>query len=316
MENKKALITGITGQDGSYLAELLLSKGYEVHGVIRPVSKPNLENISGLSVRLHYGDLLDQARLIELVEEIGPDEVYNLGAQSHVGRSFESPIATMEATGIGCLHMLEATRRVKGAKFYQASSSEIFGESQTPQNEQTRFHPRSPYAIAKAYAFYMTQNYRERGMFAVNGILFNHESERRPEQFVSRKISKAVARIKLGLQHELHLGNAYARRDWGYAPEYVEAMWRMLQIRDPQDLVIATGQTHSVRDFVHAAFTCIGIRDYEKHVKYGCDVRPTDVSDLMGDASTAARVISWAPQVRFTELVVRMIAHDLVQEGK
>ena len=269
---KRALITGITGQDGSYLTELLLEKGYEVHGVVRRSSSFNTERLDhlyrdpherGVNLYLHYGDLNDASSLQSIVSEVQPAEVYNLGAQSHVRVSFDIPEYTGEVTALGAIRMLEAIRKVGvQCRFYQASSSELYGKVvETPQKETTPFHPRSPYAVAKAYAFYMVQNYREAyGMFAVNGILFNHESPRRGETFVTRKITRAVGRIKLGLQKELFLGNLDSKRDWGYAPDYVDAMWRMLQVEEPDDFVIGTGETHSVREFLEVAFGSRGSR--------------------------------------------------------
>src|SRR5450755_949123 len=293
---KTALVTGITGQDGSYLAELLLSKGYEVHGLIRRASTFNTERLdhiyqdphdSDVRLRLHYGDLHDGVGLVNLMRAVHPDEVYHLGAQSHVKVSFEMPDYTGDVTGVATIRLLEAIRASGiSTRFYQASSSEMFGSTPPPQNEETPFHPRSPYGAAKVYGYWVTVNYRESyGMFAVNGILFNHESERRGETFVTRKITRAVARIQAGLQEKLYLGNLDARRDWGYAPEYVEAMWRMLQTDEPDDFVIATGETHSVREFVQLAFDYAGL-DWEKYVEIDQRYfRPNEVDLLLGDAS-------------------------------
>jgi GDPmannose 4,6-dehydratase len=320
---KRALITGITGQDGSYLTELLLEKGYEVHGVVRRSSSFNTERIDhlyrdpherGVRLRLHYGDLNDASSLQSILAAAQPDEVYNLGAQSHVRVSFDIPEYTGEVTALGTIRMLEAIRKVGvGCRFYQASSSELYGKViETPQRETTPFHPRSPYAAAKAYAFYVTQNYREAyGLFACNGILFNHESERRGETFVTRKITRAVGRIKLGLQRELFLGNLDAKRDWGHAADYVDAMWRMLQQDRPDDYVIGTGETHSVREFLDLAFGRVNL-DWREFVhideRY---FRPAEVDLLLADASKAARELDWKPKVTFPELVARMVDADL-----
>jgi GDPmannose 4,6-dehydratase len=320
---KKALITGITGQDGSYLAELLLEKDYEVHGIIRRASSFNTARIDHLykdphinDVRLflHYGDIADSTNLIKLLYRIQPEEVYHLAAQSHVRVSFDIPEYTGDVTGLSTIRILEAMREtgVK-AKFYQASSSEMFGKvHQVPQTETTPFHPRSPYGAAKVYAFWATVNYRESyGMFAANGILFNHESPRRGETFVTRKITRAVARIKAGLQEKLYLGNLDAKRDWGYAREYVEAMWLMLQQDQPDDYVIATGKTHSVEEFLAQAFSQVNLdwHDYvELDPKY---LRPAEVDLLIGDASKAKRVLGWEPKVSFEELVQLMVDADV-----
>jgi len=319
---KKALITGITGQDGSYLAELLLSKGYEVHGAFRRASTPNTSRIDHLlanpeiaDVRLflHYGDLSDSSRLISLVTTIEPDEVYNLAAQSHVRVSFDEPELTGETTGLGSVRLLEALR-ITGipARFYQASSSEMFGASPPPQNEETSFYPRSPYGAAKVYSFWITKNYRESyGMFATNGILFNHESPRRGETFVTRKITKAVARISAGRQEKLYLGNLDAERDWGYAPEYVNAMWMMLQAKEPDDFVVATGTRYTVRDFASMAFGHVGL-DWEQYV--GFDeryLRPAEVDSLVGDSSKATRLTGWTPKVLTPELAKIMVDADM-----
>ncbi|MBY6437542.1 GDP-mannose 4,6-dehydratase [Rhodococcus kroppenstedtii] len=319
---KTALITGITGQDGSYLAELLLAKGYVVHGLIRRSSTFNTSRINhlyvdphdpGAKLFLHYGDLSDGARLITLMSEIDPDEVYNLAAQSHVRVSFDEPEHTGDTTGIGSIRLLEAVR-LAGVKcrFYQASSSEMFGASPPPQNEETLFYPRSPYGAAKVYSYWVTRNYREAyGLFAVNGILFNHESPRRGETFVTRKITRAVARIKAGLENDLYMGNLDAVRDWGYAPEYVEGMWRMLQADEPDDYVLATGGNYSVRDFLTTAFEHAGL-DWEKHVKFDERyLRPTEVDALVGDASKAERVLGWKPSVHTPDLAKIMVDADI-----
>jgi GDPmannose 4,6-dehydratase len=322
---KRALITGITGQDGSYLAELLLEKGYEVHGVIRRSSSFNTTRIEHLYLDphadrarlfLHYGDLADASGIQAIVQEVEPDEVYNLAAQSHVRVSFDTPEYTGDITGLGVLRILEAVRRTAPkARVYQASSSELFGKVvETPQRETTPFHPRSPYAAAKAYAFYMAQNYREAyGMFVTNGILFNHESERRGETFVTRKITRAAGRIKLGLQEKLFLGNLDAKRDWGHAADYVEAMWLMLQQDTPDDYVIGTGETHSVREFLDAAFEHAGL-DPSKHVEIDPKYfRPAEVDLLLADATKAREVLGWNPRITFSELVRRMVDHDTEQ---
>jgi len=320
---KRALITGITGQDGSYLAELLLEKGYEVHGVVRRSSTFNTERIDhlyrdphepGTRLFLHYGDLNDGSSLQSIVSAVRPDEVYNLGAQSHVRVSFDIPEYTGEVTGLGTLRLLEAIRKSGlQCRFYEAGSSEMFGKvAEVPQRETTPFHPRSPYGAAKAYAFYLTQNYREAyGMFAANGILFNHESERRGETFVSRKITRAVGRIKLGMQKELYLGNLDAKRDWGHACEYVEAIWRMLQQDQPDDFVIGTGETHTVREFLDLAFGHAGL-DWNDHVKVDPRYfRPAEVDILLADPSKAERVLGWKAKIAFPELVKRMVDSDL-----
>ncbi|WP_405065733.1 GDP-mannose 4,6-dehydratase [Kribbella sp. NBC_01510] len=319
---KKAFVTGITGQDGSYLAELLLAKGYEVHGLIRRASTFNTRRIDHLyedphakdkRLFLHYGDLTDGSRLVTLLASIQPSEVYHLAAQSHVRVSFDEPEYTGDTTGMGTTRLLEAIRMIGlDCRFYQASSSEMFGATPPPQNEETPFHPRSPYGAAKLYGYWMTRNYREAyDMFAVNGILFNHESPRRGETFVTRKITRAVAAIKLGRQDRLYLGNLDASRDWGYAPEYVEAMWRMLQHDNPADYVIATGTSYSVRDFVALSFAHAGL-DWEDYVDY--DVRyerPTEVDSLVGDASKATTELGWKAQVHVPELVRIMVDSDL-----
>ena len=349
---RKALITGITGQDGSYLAELLLSKGYKVHGLIRRSSTFNTERIDHIYVDphdseaklfLHYGDMTDSGQLTNLIYNVKPDEIYHLAAQSHVRVSFDMPEFTGDITGIGTTRLLEAIRR-SGIKtrFYQASSSEMFGDSPAPQNEETPFKPQSPYGAAKVYAYWMVRNYREGyGMFAVNGILFNHESPRRGETFVTRKTTRALARIKFGLQDKLYLGNLEAKRDWGYAPDYVEAMWLMLQQKEPDDFVIATGETHSVKEFVNLAFAHAGIeiewkgksksekgiirslasnlQPLPSNMKVGdCLIeidpryfRPLDVEFLQGDASKAKKKLKWEPKVRFKEMVKIMVDSDI-----
>ena len=323
MPTKKALITGITGQDGSYLAELLLDKGYEVHGLIRRASTFNTRRIehlyvdpheSGARLFLHYGDLTDGTRLVTLLSSIEPDEVYHLAAQSHVRVSFDEPEYTGLTTGLGTTRLLEAIRASGLAtRFYQASSSEMFGATPPPQNEATPFHPRSPYGAAKVYSYWMARNYREAyGMFAVNGILFNHESPRRGETFVTHKITRAVAAIAAGQQEHLYLGNLDAVRDWGYAPEYVDAMWRMLQADEPDDYVVATGTAYSVRDFVQFAFEHAGL-DWEKHVRFDERyLRPSEVDALIGDASKAKQVLGWEPKVLTPELARIMVDADRV----
>jgi GDPmannose 4,6-dehydratase len=318
----RAFITGITGQDGSYLAELLLAKGYEIHGLIRRSSTFNTDRIDHLykdfhdpqaRVFLHYGDLSVSGHLTALLHEIKPDEIYNLGAQSHVRVSFDLPEYTGDVTGLGTLRILEAIRKTGiKTRFFQASSSEMFGDAPAPQNEETPFRPRSPYAAAKVYSYWMVRNYREGyRMFAANGILFNHESPRRGETFATKKITRALARIKLGLQDKLYLGNLEAKRDWGYSPEFVEAMWLMLQEDRPDDYVIATGETHSVKDFLEEAFAYAGLdwRDYvEIDPRY---FRPLEVEFLRGDASKAKRQLNWEPKVKFKELVMIMVDADL-----
>jgi GDPmannose 4,6-dehydratase len=319
--NRRAFITGITGQDGSYLAELLLAKGYEVHGVIRRSSSFNTGRIDHLlrdrhdpeaRLFLHYADLSDGSALAALLSRTKPHEVYNLCAQSHVRVSFDIPEYTGDITGLGAVRLLEAMREAGlDARFYQASSSELFGSSAPPQSEATPFRPRSPYAAAKAYAYYVTVNYREAyGLFACNGILFNHESERRGETFVTRKITRAVGRIKHGLQKELYLGNLDARRDWGHAEDYVEAMWRMLQQDTPDDFVIGTGEAHTVREFLQLAFAHAGL-DPAPYVKLDPRyLRPSEVDVLCADVSKARTALGWVPRVTFTELVRRMVDHD------
>jgi GDPmannose 4,6-dehydratase len=319
---KKAFVTGITGQDGSYLAELLLAKGYEVHGLIRRASTFNTRRIDHLyedphakdkRLFLHYGDLTDGSRLVTLLASIQPAEVYHLAAQSHVRVSFDEPEYTGDTTGMGTTRLLEAIRMIGlDCRFYQASSSEMFGATPPPQNEDSPFSPRSPYGAAKLYSYWMTRNYREAyDMFAVNGILFNHESPRRGETFVTRKITRAVAAIKVGRQDRLYLGNLDACRDWGYAPEYVEGMWRMLQHDTPADYVIATGTSYSVRDFVSLAFGHAGL-DWEQYVDYDRRyVRPTEVDSLVGDASKATTELGWKAQVHVPELVQIMVDADV-----
>jgi GDPmannose 4,6-dehydratase len=319
----KALITGITGQDGSYLAEQLLEKGYEVHGIVRRSSSFNTDRIdhlyrdpheSGVQLFTHHGDLSDSVSLTKLLYEVQPDEIYHLGAQSHVRVSFDIPEYTFDITGAGTLRILDAIREsgITKARFYQASSSEMFGAAPAPQSESTPFHPRSPYAVAKVAAYWATVNYREAyGMFAVNGILFNHESPRRGETFVTRKITRALARIKAGLQEKLFLGNLDAKRDWGYAPDYTDAMWRMLQAGEPEDFVIATGETHSVREFLELAFEHAGL-DWEPHVEIDPRYfRPSEVDELLGDASKAQERLGWQTTVGFEELVRIMVDADV-----
>lgn len=324
---KKALITGITGQDGSYLAEFLLKKGYEVHGIVRRSSSFHTERIGHITPQkqhkenlfLHYGDLTDTSSLARLIERINPHEIYNLGAQSHVRISFDVPLYTADVTGLGTLRLLEAIReaRVK-TKFYQAASSEMFGKVlETPQKEDTPFYPRSPYGVAKVMAFWMTRNYREAyGLHASNGILFNHESPRRGENFVTRKICISIAEILAGKREKIYLGNIDASRDWGYAPEYVEAMWLMLQQDKPDDYVIATGETHTVREFLEEAFRLTGIKDWKKYVvidkRY---YRPTEVDLLIGDASKARKKLGWKPKTTFKELVRIMLEAECKKLG-
>ncbi|MBN1972918.1 MAG: GDP-mannose 4,6-dehydratase [Sedimentisphaerales bacterium] len=319
---KKALITGITGQDGSYLVEFLLKKGYEVWGLIRRSSTFHTGRIDHLykdpheqpKLRLIYGDLTDGSNLSTIINEIKPDEIYNLGAQSHVRVSFDMPIYTVNTDALGTLRLLEAIRSCgKSVKFYQASSSEMFGKVvETPQTEKTPFYPRSPYACAKVYSYWQTVNYREAyGIFACNGILFNHESPRRGETFVTRKITRAAARIKLGLQDKLYLGNLDAKRDWGFAGDYIEAMWLMLQQEKPDDFVIATGQTHSVREFVEAVFQHLGM-DWREYVEIDKRYfRPTEVDLLLGDFSKAKNILNWEPKVTFERLVIMMTDADM-----
>jgi GDPmannose 4,6-dehydratase len=320
---KSALITGITGQDGPYLAELLLSKGYRVSGTVRRLSTPNMENIKDIAdkIELYSADLLDQSSMTDAIRKSEPDEVYNLAAQSFVKASWDQPVLTGEFTGIGVTRVLEAIRTVNPKiKFYQASSSEMFGKvTETPQRETTRFHPRSPYGVAKVYGHYITLNYRESyNMFACSGILFNHESPRRGIEFVTRKITNGVARIKLGKQDKLELGSLEPKRDWGFSGDYVEAMWLMLQQDQPDDYVIATGENHSVKEFVEESFKAAGIEDWEKYViadsaKY---TRPAEVDYLIGDASKANKVLGWKPKTSFKELVTMMVEADLEREAK
>ena len=319
---KRALVTGITGQDGSYLAELLLSKGYEVHGLIRRASTFNTDRIDHLykdyhdpeaRVYLHYGDLSVSGQLTDLLSAIQPDEIYNLGAQSHVRVSFDMPEYTGDITGLGTLRLLEAIRKTGiTTRFYQASSSEMFGAAPPPQSEETPFQPQSPYAAAKVYAYYVVRNYRQAyNLFACNGILFNHESPRRGETFVTRKVTRAATRIKLGLQKKLYLGNTKAKRDWGYAGDYVEAMWLMLQQDNPDDYVIALGETHSVSEFVEKVFQKLDM-DYHEYVEVDSRYfRPTEVDILLGDSSKAKKNLGWQPKVSFDALIDMMIAADM-----
>jgi GDPmannose 4,6-dehydratase len=319
--NKSALITGITGQDGSYLAELLLEKGYDVHGIIRRSSSFNTGRLEAIyqdrhepirNLFLHYGDLSDSSSLVNLLRDVEPDEVYNLGAQSHVKVSFETPEYTGDVTGLGTMRLLEALRASKiDTRYYQASTSELFGSTPPPQSETTPFHPRSPYGVAKIYAYWATVNYREAyDLFAVNGILFNHESPRRGETFVTRKITRAVARIQAGVQDKLYLGNLDAIRDWGYAPEYVEGMWRMLQADIPEDFVLATGVGATVGQFVEAAFVSAGL-DHTKHVEIDPSYyRPAEVDHLLGDATKAAQVLGWKATTHWDHLARLMVKAD------
>jgi GDPmannose 4,6-dehydratase len=319
---RRAFITGITGQDGSYLAELLLSKGYEVHGLIRRSSSFNTHRLDHLYIDahdpaakmfLHYGDLSDGARLVTLIDEIQPDEVYNLGAQSHVRVSFDEPEHTADTTGTGTVRLLEAIRQAGiQTKFYQASSSELYGATPPPQSETTPFYPRSPYAAAKLYSFWITKNYREAyGIFATNGILFNHESPRRGETFVTRKITRAVARIKAGTQKDLYLGNLDSVRDWGYAAEYVEGMWRMLQADEPDDFVLATGVGYTIREFLDASFGHVGL-DWQEFVKFDERyLRPTEVDALIGDPTKANTTLGWKPTIDGAALAKIMVDADI-----
>jgi len=324
---KSALITGITGQDGSYLAELLLGKGYEVHGIIRRSSSFNTERLDEIyedphvgsrRLFLHYGDLTDASALVNLLRDVRPDEVYNLGAQSHVKVSFETPEYTGDVSGLGAMRLLEAVRASRvDTRVYQASTSELFGSAPPPQSERTAFHPRSPYGVAKLYAFWATVNYREAyDMFAVNGILFNHESPRRGETFVTRKITRAVARIKAGIQERLYLGNLESTRDWGYAPEYVEGMWRMLQVSEPDDFVLATGVGATVEQFAEASFHVAGL-DHRDHVEIDPSYyRPAEVNYLLGDPARAEAVLEWRATTQWDELARIMVEADvqLVQD--
>ncbi|MFT4586383.1 MAG: GDPmannose 4,6-dehydratase [Candidatus Binatia bacterium] len=324
---KKALITGITGQDGSYLAELLLAKGYEVHGIIRRASTFNTGRLDSIyqdphtddqQLHLHYGDLSDASALARLIGRIGPNEIYNLAAQSHVRVSFDSPEYTTDITATGAVRLLEAIRETGvEARYYQASSSEMYGKvREIPQTETTPFYPRSPYGCAKVYAYWITTNYRESyGLHASNGILFNHESPRRGETFVTRKITRALARIKAGLQEKIFLGNLDAKRDWGFAKEYVEAMWLMMQQDEPDDYVIATGQTYSVREFLKAAFDYVGL-DFERHVAFDERyMRPAEVELLVGDYSKAKEKLGWEPKTGFEDLVKLMVDADMKELG-
>ncbi len=328
MSDKVALITGITGQDGSYLAELLLEKGYTVHGIIRRASTFNTARIDhlyedphvhGVKLFLHYGDLGDSSNLMRIVYDVKPDEVYNLAAQSHVRVSFDSPEFTGDVDALGTMRLLEAIR-LTGVKtrFYQASTSELYGKVQeVPQKETTPFYPRSPYAVAKLYAFWAVKNYREAyGLHASNGILFNHESPRRGETFVTRKITRAASRIKLGLQSDLYMGNINSLRDWGFAGDYVEGMWRMLQQDNPDDYVLATGEMHSVKEFLQEAFSYVGL-DWEKYTRHDSRYdRPSEVDQLLGDPSKAKRVLGWEPKVTFKGLVKMMMDSDLALAEK
>lgn len=316
---RKAIITGITGQDGSYLAELLLEKGYEVHGIVRRSSTETFERIAHLTdqVTLHQADLLDQLSIVEVFRTVRPDEVYNLAAMSFVPTSWKQPVLTGEFTAIGVTRVLEAIRLLdpKGIRFYQASSSEMFGKVQeVPQRESTPFYPRSPYGVAKVYGHWITVNYRESyGMYACSGILFNHESERRGKEFVTRKVTDGVARIKLGLAKELRLGNLDSRRDWGFAGDYVEAMWLMLQQNEPDDYVVATGETHSVQELVDVAFSAVGL-DWKKYVVLDpAFIRPAEVDLLIGDPTKAMTHLGWRPRVTFQGLVHRMVQADLLR---
>ena len=327
LSKKIALITGITGQDGSYLAEFLLKKGYEVHGIVRRASTFNTARINHLyqdphdknkKLFLHYGDLADAGTIRKVIYQIKPDEIYNLGAQSHVKVSFEIPEYTMDITGNGALRVLEAIRDFqndtgKKVKFYQASSSEMFGSSPPPQNEKTPLSPQSPYGAAKIFAYNMTNLYREAyGIFAVNGILFNHESPRRGETFVTRKITRAIARIKAGLDKKLYLGNINAKRDWGYAPEYMEAAWLMMQQPKPDDYVIGTGEVHTVREFVELAFKEAGFGNWKKYVEIDRQYyRPAEVNILLADSTKAKRVLKWQPKTKFKDLVKIMVWNDI-----
>jgi GDPmannose 4,6-dehydratase len=319
---KRAIITGITGQDGSYLADLLLAKGYEVHGMVRRASTETFDRINHLvgQVTLHQADLLDQLSIIDVFKDVRPHEVYNLAAMSFVPTSWKQPVLTGEFTAIGVTRVLEAIRLLdpRGIKFYQASSSEMFGKVQeVPQRETTPLYPRSPYGVAKVYGHYITVNYRESyGMFACSGILFNHESPRRGLEFVTRKVTDGVAKIKLGLARELRLGNLEAKRDWGFAGDYVKAMWLMLQQERPDDYVVSTGETHSVRELVEEAFGHVGL-DWQKYVVQDpALMRPAEVDLLVGDPSKARRVLGWAPEVDFRGLVRMMVEADLARLGK
>ena len=314
---KKALITGVNGMDGSYLADLLLEKGYEVYGMERRSSSKNRTNTGHLEGRVTFvnGDLTDQNSLVRCLRESDPDEVYNLGAQSFVGESWNTPEQTSDVTGMGCLRMLEAIREYgKDVKFYQASTSEMFGKMvENPANENTPFYPRSPYGVAKLYAHWMTKNYRESyDMFNVSGILFNHESERRGIEFVTRKITDGVAKVHLGYEDHIRLGNLDSKRDWGYSPDYVECMWLMLQQDKPDDYVIATGVSHSIRDFLDVAFDCVGIDDWSNYVVQDERfMRPAEIDVLCGDSSKAREQLGWSPRTTFVDMIKRMVKHDL-----
>jgi len=323
--SKKALITGIAGQDGSYLAEFLLGKDYEVHGIVRKSSSPNRQRIDHLlknynrpdKLFLHYGDMLDATTIINIVNKVKPDEIYHLAAQSHVRTSFEIPEYTANTDAVGTLRILEAIKLLglEGkTKFYQASTSELFGKvAETPQNEETVFRPQSPYAVAKLYAYWITRNYRDAyKMFACNGILFNHESPRRGETFVSRKITIGIAKIKAGSAEKIYLGNIEAKRDWGYAPEYVESMWNILQQEKPDDFVVSTGETHSVKEFLEEAFSYAGLGDWKNYIEIDPQYfRPTEVDLLMGDSTKAKNKFNWDPKIKFKDLVKIMVDADL-----
>jgi len=319
--SKSACITGVTGQDGSFLAELLLSKGYTVYGLVRRLSSPNVTNIEHVRDRIHLldGDMTDQTSIMTALKESKPDEIYNLAAQSFVATSFRQPVLTADVDGLGLIRLLEAAKNVvPDARTYQASTSELFGlVNETPQNEQTPFHPRSPYGVAKLFAYWACVNYREAyNMHVSNGILFNHESERRGLEFLTRKVSHGVAMISKGKATHIELGNLEAKRDWGYAPEYVDAMWRMLQQPTPDDFVIATGQSHTVREFVELAFREVGIEKWEKYVRTDPKhLRPAEVYTLCGDASKAKRVLGWAAKTKLPQLVKIMVKADLARVG-
>ena len=318
---KKAIIFGITGQDGSHLADLLLEKDYEVHGVVRRSSNFNTQRIEHIYPRLtlHYGDMTDGNGLSAILKKVRPNEVYNLAAQSHVAVSFQTPVYSVDVGGLGTLRLLEAVRELDGnVRYYQASSSEMFGSSPPPQNEQTPFHPRSPYACAKVYSYYQTINYREAyGLFACNGILFNHEGPRRGETFVTRKITRAATRIKLGLQERLALGNLEAKRDWGSAKDYVEAMWLMLQQDKPDDFVVATGEMHTIKEMLEEAFNSLNLKWEDYVVIDERYKRPAEVNELCGDAGKAHRILGWKPKIGFKELIRQMVEHDLkLAEGE
>lgn len=310
---KTALITGINGQDGSYLAELLLSKGYKVHGLIRRSSTPTTSRIDGMDIALHYGDLADSATITNILSEINPNEIYNLGAQSHVKISFDVPDYTADVTGVGTLRLLESIRKVcPNARFYQAGSSEQFGSSPPPQNENTPFIPQSPYAAAKIFSYHIVHIYRKSyGLFATNGLLFNHTSEKRGENFVTRKITKAATRIKLGLQDKLYLGNIDTYRDWGHAKDYMNAIWLMLQHTEPDDFVIASGESHSVREFLEISFDLLGLDPYKYLEIDPALYRPSEVNHLLGDPEKAKRILKWKPEISFKELVKLIVEHDM-----